>query len=108
MKSLPVTLSRTEFQRGLGLLAFSQLILPGLLIFLVQQLRIGLTNAEYNFAYFLINYLSAIILFRKFLWAELDVALGNTRRILTSVAVSYALYYMLSTGVSYLIHWISH
>lgn len=106
MKSLPVTLSKTEFQRGLGLLLFQQFILPALLIDLADRLHIGLTNAHFNFLYFLINYAASIILFRKFLWAELDVALGKALRVLSSVAISYGLYYVLSTGVAYLVEWI--
>ncbi len=106
MKSLPVTLSKTEFQRGLGLLLFEQFVFPALLIDLVDRLHIGLTNAEYNFLYFLINYLAAIVLFRKFLWAELDVALGKALRVLSSVAISYGIYYVLSTGIAYLVEWI--
>lgn len=107
MKSLPVTLSKTEFQRGLGLLLFQQFILPELLIFFAGIFHMALTNAEFNFLYFLINYLSTIILFRKFLWAELDVALGKTSRLLSSVAIGYSLYYVMSTALGYLIDWIS-
>lgn len=106
MKKLPVALSRTEFQRGLCLLLFQQLVLPELLIVLSLALHITPTSAEMNFIYFLINYLSALVVFRKFLWAELDFALRNTSRILSSVALSYALYCVLSTAVSYLIGWI--
>ena len=106
MKSLPVTLSRTEFQRGLGLLLFGQFVLPSLLITLADILYLRLTNAQYNFLYFLINYVAAIAIFRKFIWAELDVALQKAIRILTSLAICYGIYHVLSTGVSYLIHWI--
>lgn len=106
MKSLPVTLSRTEFQRGLGLLLFEQLVLPGLLITCIGSLNISLTNAQYNFIYFLISYVSAIVLFRKFLWAELEVALEKSIRILNSLVISYGIYYVLSTGIAYLIDWI--
>lgn len=106
MKKLPVTLSRTEFKSGLCLLFFGQLVLPDLLILLFTALGIPITAAELNFAYFLVNYLATLIIFRKFLWAELDVALSNTRRILSSVAIGYGLYYVLSNGLSYLIYWI--
>ena len=106
MKSLPVTLSRTEFQRGLGLLLFGQLVLPSLLIEVADFLRISLTNAQFNFLYFLINYVAAIVLFRKFLWAELEVALEKSIRIINSLVISYGIYYVLSTGIAYLIDWI--
>ena len=106
MKSLPVPLSKTDFQRGLCLLLFGQLVLPGLLISFADFFRISLTNAQYNSLYFLINYLSAILLFRNFLWAELEIALSSTLRVLSSVAISYGIYYVLSTGVAYLITWI--
>lgn len=107
MKKLPVSLNRTEFQRGLGLLLFVQLILPELLILLASVFHIGLTTAEFNFLYFVINYISCVILFRKFLWAELEVALSKSFRIILSVAYCYAIYYVLSTALSYLIYWIA-
>lgn len=106
MKKLPVTLSRTEFKKGLCLLFFGQLVLPDLLILLFTALGIPFTSAQLNFAYFLVNYLAALIVFRKFLWAELDIALENTLHVLSSVAISYGLYYVLSNGLSYLIYWI--
>lgn len=106
MKQLPVTLSRTEYLRGIGLLLFQQLMLPELLILFAGIFRIAFTNAELNFIYFLINYLSAFFIFRKFLWAELDVALGKGLYVLSSVAISYGLYYLLSTLIFYLISWI--
>ena len=106
MKKLPVTLSRAEFKQGLCLLFFQQLVLPELLILLFTALEIPLTSAELNFVYFLVNYLSALVVFRKFLWAELDIALGSTLRVLSSVAIGYALYYVLSNTLSYLIYWI--
>jgi len=106
MKQLPVTLSRTEFQRGIGLLLFEQFFFPELLIFFADTFHIAFTNATFNFIYFLINYLCAIIIFRKFIWAELDVALGKVLHVLSSVAISYGLYYVLATILLYLIHWI--
>lgn len=106
MKKLPVTLSQTEFQRGLCLLLFQQLVLPELMAVLVFALHLSPTSAELNFIYFLINYLSCLFVFRKFLWAELEIALEKTAHILISVAISYGLYYVLSTGIAYLIDWI--
>ncbi len=106
MKQLPVTLSRTELQRGIGLLLFQQLVLPELLILFTSIFVIPLTKAEFNFAYFLINYLSSILIFRKFLWAELEEALSKSFRILLPLVYCYGIYYILSTAVSYLIYWI--
>ena len=106
MKSLPVSLSKTEFQRGLGLLLFGQFVLPSLLIELVSGLNLGFTSAQYNFLYFLINYVAAIILFHKFIWAELEVAFKKAFRILGYLVICYGIYHVLSTGVAYLIHWI--
>ena len=106
MKSLPVTLKQTEFWQGLGLLLFGQLALPSLLITFADIFQISFTNTEFNFIYFLINFFSTLVIFRNFLWAELEVALGKPLHILSSVVISYGLYYLLSTGVAYLVHWI--
>ncbi len=106
MKKLPVTLSKTEFIRGIYMLIAQQLVLPQLLAVIAVAFHITLTSATLNFVYFLINYLAAIVIFRKFLWAELDIALSNTTLVLSSAVIGYGIYYVLSTGIAYLIGWI--
>ena len=106
MKKLPVTLSKEEFRNGLILLAVQQLILPVLLGFGAALLPKLPSEAELNFAYFLINFISSLVIFRNFLWAELDVALQKPSRVLSSVAIAYLIYYASSTALSYLIAWI--
>ena len=104
MKKLPVTLSKTEFQQGLGFLCFQQLFLPLLLGLLTAA--ISLTDAQLNFTYFLINYIIALILFRNFLWAELEIAVEQPGRVFSSMAIAYGIYYLMSTFLAYLTDWI--
>ena len=106
MKKLPINMSQREFQQGLGLLLFQRAILPSLLISAFTLLTLTPTEAELNALYFLINFLAAIILFRNFLWAELDVALSKPSQVLSSAAIGYGIYYVLSLGLSYLIQWL--
>lgn len=106
MKKLPVTLSKTEFMRGIALLIAQQLVIPQLLAVSAAVFHITPSAATLNFTYFFINYLCTILLFRNFLWAELDTALNNTGRILSSAAIGYGVYYVLSTVIVYLIDWI--
>ena len=100
MKKLPASLSRQEFFRGLGMLFFQQLVLPSLLYNLAILLRLRPTNAEINFAFFLINYLCIGFLMRKFLSAELDVALGCIGKTFTSAALGFFVYTFLSSIIS--------
>jgi membrane protease YdiL (CAAX protease family) len=106
MKKLPVTLSKTEFGRGLGLICFQQLVLPVLLSLGTVALSLSPTDAELNFAYFLINYISVLILFRNFLWAELEIAVERPGKVFSSIAIGYGLYYVISTGIGYLVDFI--
>ena len=106
MKKLPVSLSKTEFSRGLGLLCFQQLLLPVLLGLAIAFLPFSPTDAQLNFAYFLINYISALILFRNFLWEELEIAVDRPGLVFSSIAIGYGLYYLLSTGLAYLVDFI--
>ena len=96
MKKLPVTLSKTEFSHGLGFICFQHLLLP---ILLGSLSVLFPTEAELNFAYFLINFIASLVLFRNFLWQELEVAVERPKQILTAIAIGYALYYALSTVV---------
>ncbi len=102
MKKLPVTLSETEFKQGLGFLGFQQLILPILLGFFCGLLALTPTDAELNFVYFLINYILALVLFRNFLWAELELAVDRPGKVFASIAMAYGIYYLLSTGLAYI------
>lgn len=106
MKKLPVTMHRKEFRQGLGLLFFQQLFLPSLLVSILPLLSIHPSEAELNAIYFFINFLAAIIIFRNFLWTELDVALTSTQKIISSTAIAYGIYYISSLALSYFIQWL--
>ncbi|MBE6926366.1 MAG: CPBP family intramembrane metalloprotease [Ruminococcaceae bacterium] len=106
MKKLPVTMSKTETARGIGLLLFQRIFLPSLLVSVFTLLSITPSEAEINALYFFINFLAAIVIFRNFLWAELDVALRNPSRVISSAAIGYGIYYVLSFALSYLIQWL--
>lgn len=106
MKKLPVTLSRTEFQRGLGFLCFQQLILPQLIGLLFLLLSVSPSLAQLNFIYFFINYIASILIFHKFLWAELEVAVEKPGKVFSSIAIGYLIYSALSTGMGYLVNFI--
>lgn len=106
MKKLPVTLSRREAQQGFGLLLFQRAILPSLLVSVFALLSLTPTEAELNALYFFVNFLAAIVIFRNFLWAELDVALSKPTRVLSSAAIGYGIYYVFSLALSYFIQWL--
>ena len=106
MKKLPVSLSRREAQQGLGLLLFQRAVVASLLFSVFALLSLAPTEAEINALYFFINFLAAIIIFRNFLWAELDVALSKPAQVLSSAAMGYGIYYVLSLALSYFIQWL--
>ena len=106
MKKLPVTMSQKEFRQGLGLLLFQRIFLPSLLATVFLLLSLTPTDAELNTLYFFINFLAAIIVFRNFLWAELDVALSKPSCVLSSAAIAYGIYYVLSLSLSYFVGWL--
>jgi membrane protease YdiL (CAAX protease family) len=106
MKKLPVTMSQKEFEYGIGLLAFQRLFLPTILVVIFSLLSMSSAMAELNGLYFFINFVSTLILFRNFLWAELGEAVAKPKQVVSSVAIAFGIYYVLSSYLALLIQWL--
>jgi len=105
-KKLPVIMRQKEFEYGIGLLIFQQVFLPAILVFLFSLLSLTPAAAELNGLYFFINFISALIIFRNFLWEELGEAVEKPNLVFSSVAIAFGIYYILSSYLVYLIQWL--
>ena len=105
-KKLPIIMSQKEFEYGIGLMIFQRLLLPTILVTIFSLLSLSTDTAELNGLYFFINFLSTLILFRNFLWAELGIAVERPLLVLSSVAIAFGIYYASSFYVAYVIQWL--
>jgi membrane protease YdiL (CAAX protease family) len=104
MKKLPVTLSQNTFYQGLIYMLIQQLMLPQLLSTVLVMINKNATSADLNFAFFSINYVASLIIFRKFIQQEADHALKNIGRVFLCVLVCYIAYSMMINFVSTIIY----
>ena len=79
----PNRLTKTELKQGLGYMAVSLLILPGILGLL--PLRAG----QLNFVYYCINFAAVVFILRRFLLQNLRIALDHPFPTLYFGALSY-------------------
>ena len=105
-KKLPIIMSQKEFEYGIGLLVFQQVFLPTILVFIFSRLSMSSATAELNGLYFFINFISSLIIFRNFLWAELGEAVAKPKLVLSSAAIAFGIYYVLSSYLAQLVLWL--
>jgi len=104
MKKLSLTFNKNEICFGTVFLLFQQLLLPSLLLSFSELLVNPLTDAELNLLYFLINFLCALLIFRKFIWKTLDITGQGFFRALTAAGTAYLGYYAASSLIGTLIY----
>ena len=73
-KHITVSLSKAELLWGWVYLAFEFLILPTALYWVVLRLFPGISDAEFNFLYYFVNFLGTLLIFHRFLSRNLGIA----------------------------------
>ncbi len=96
-------LTRSEISWGIRYLLFQLLFLPSLISALGWILPIRFSSAQLNFLYFLINFLAVLIIFRKFLLAQLRLQLPDILRIAVCTVGFFALYRLSIHAVGWLL-----
>ena len=97
MKNIPVSLTKSETIWGIGYLIFQILFLPAILSIAIMLLHLDSSLAKANFVYYCINLLAILVIFRKFLLQNLDIAAARPGLVVRSVLFGLARYMILTT-----------
>lgn len=103
MNKMPVSLQRSETIWGFVYLAFEMLFLPAMIAFAVLLLGMEYDLAKINFIYYCINFLAVLLIFRRFLLQNLDVAAARPDLAVRGVLFGLARYMLLNTVVGMLV-----
>lgn len=103
---LSISMSRKEVIFGWLLMAGQLLILPVIAVTVNGVLPAPVSDAQMNIALFVLEFLLATVIFRKFLRASARRALGSPFRCLRFAALGLLLYYIGSFVVSLVIGYI--
>ena len=97
MKNIPVSLTKSETIWGIGYLIFEILFLPAILTVAMVLLGLKANLAKVNFAYYCINLMAVLVIFRRFLLQNLDVAAARPGMVVRGVLFGMARYMILTT-----------
>lgn len=100
----PVLLAdRKEMAYGWRYLAFQTVFLGYFLSLCIYFFKLPWTSAELNLLFFCLNFVVAVVLFRRFLKRSAQLALKRVPAILITAVLGFLAYYFLTTMVSMLI-----
>ena len=102
-KQLPVIPTKKELAGGLIYLAFELLLLPVLLNLLGSLLPVSLSAGQQNGIFFLVNFLSLVWIFRRFLAASWRYFLSSPLPVLIAAVLGFSLYWVASAVMDMLI-----
>ncbi|MBQ7345126.1 MAG: CPBP family intramembrane metalloprotease [Oscillospiraceae bacterium] len=105
-KSLPIGLTRPEFDWGTRYLLFQLVFLPSILSLLLSRLIPGFNSAHLNFAYFTVNFLAVVWIFRSFLARSLHQIRERSVKILLYALGGFAAYQVLTFAMNLLTAWL--
>ena len=88
--SIGPSLSSQETLWGIVYLAFQMFALPGILYWINGQLRDPLKEAELNFVYYLINFISVLLIFHGFWGDSMTQATRHPIEVLQAVILGLA------------------
>ncbi len=103
MKEIPVSLTKNETIWGFAYLIFQLLFLPAILSICFLLFPFEPTLAEANFLFYCINFAAILLIFRKFLLQNLDVAAVRPGFVARAVLFGLARYMILNTLTSILV-----
>jgi membrane protease YdiL (CAAX protease family) len=92
-KHLTVSLTRDELLWGWMYLAFEFLFLPTILQLVSFSLFPGISDAEFNFLYYFVNFLATILIFHSYLSRNLGVAKGKLLQVGLYVLLGLVIYW---------------
>lgn len=100
--------TRNELITGLICLIAWQLVLPFLLLPIFKAFSQNPEKAEfvYQIAYFTVSFIAVVLLFRKLLWRSWEPLKGRAVRLLGAVLTGFAVYYIVSFLIAYIIMYI--
>jgi membrane protease YdiL (CAAX protease family) len=92
-KHITVSLTKKELLWGWLYLAFEFLFLPTILYLVSPSLFPGISDAEFNFLYYFVNFLATLLIFHSFLSRNLDVAKGKFLQVVLYVLLGLVIYW---------------
>ena len=104
MLTIPITRNETVY--GWLYMAFELLLLPSLLHGVNGSLAVPFTEAALNFIYFIVNFISIVWIFRRFLGRSLRKVRQHPAYFCQAVILGLAAYYACKALLDVLIPWI--
>ena len=101
-KLLYISMSRTEKILGWLYMAFSLLVLPGLLTWFNGKLSDPMTEGTLNFVFYLTNFLFILGIFRRFLRDSLVAAWRDIWNFIQAVVLGYVAYWAASEAMEFI------
>ena len=105
-KKIRISITPREQAVGWFYLVFALLFLPPILSLIRDYLPFTLSTAVLNFAYFLINFVAVILIFRRLLGKSLENAGKKFWNFVQAVILGFVAYYLCSEGLTRLIQWL--
>ena len=107
MKNKTLTISTTKQETIFGwiYLAFQLLALPGILSW--ANGTMGLSEAELNFCFFVINFIAVLLIFNKYLSRSFAQVFQHPSYFIQAVILGFVAYYACSWGMNKLFSWIA-
>lgn len=102
-RKLYTALTREEMWLGLMYLALELFVLPSLLSLGNGMLPRPLSGAVLNFGFFAINFVSVVVIFRKFLLKSLSMAGKHVAAFLQTVVLGFVAYWVSNALLGFLI-----
>ena len=103
---LSIATTRQENILGYIYLAFSHLLLADIIAIAAYFLGYPISVSVLNIIYFLVNFISVVAIFHRFLGRSLQAAWKNIPKCLISVLIGFGVYYWGTILVGLLITWI--
>lgn len=102
-RELPVSLTTKHIRWGTRYLGFELVFLGSLLVLLAQKIWPAVPDAYLDFSYFLINFVAVFLIFRTFLWQNLQHTLKHMGATLTCAGIGYVVYWVTNFVISWAI-----
>ena len=104
-KTLTVSTTKQETIFGWMYLAFQLIALPGILSWANETMK--LSEAEYHFCFFVINFIAVLLIFNKYLSRSFTQVLQHPSYFIQAVILGFVAYYACSWGINKLFSWIA-
>ena len=104
-KTLTVSTTKQETIFGWMYLAFQLVALPGILSWANETME--LSEAEYHFCFFVINFIAVLLIFNKYLSRSFTQVLQHPSYFIQAVILGFVAYYACSWGINKLFSWIA-